>query len=506
MGGFGGGGASHEMEPAGKFQFVKKETRGDSGDAGGNMASKFAGKALRSESAKADGQLQSDFASILNGEAIYLPHFHCARKDFARLAGLARDMEEHGAAAEVGGMIEWSKHLKHEDPHFSPTFQRIVEEMSAHFDVEVYATRLNFYRDGTDWKPFHQDSHAFGGREKREDFTMGASFGGERELAFLHEPSGQQFSFPQNNGDVFAFTTEVNKRFKHGVPKLVRGVGGPRFSIIAWGRRRTINANNGGSMPRRDGDGAADGGWDREAAAAAIPPQPTVSATPGKVNELVMGSGDVSELIKTFLLDEERREQQLQQRRERPQRQQQGGGGGGGGRGGGGGGRGGGGRDSGDGRRGGGSGEGVIGGNREGDSSDVGLGGGARHKAQTPTAVAAAAAAATSPPATPRATTRPTVCAPSTNEKQASTADMRGSMAPAAALRTSLGDDAYVALRAAARGFQRGETTVDVFYSEAVAACGGCWGPVVELAGYVPSEAHRAALLGCHARREFGGG
>ena len=46
--------------------------------------------------------------------------------------------------------------------------------------------------------------------------------------------SGQQFSFPQNNGDVFAFTTEVNKRFKHGVPKLVRGVGGPRFSIIAW--------------------------------------------------------------------------------------------------------------------------------------------------------------------------------------------------------------------------------------------------------------------------------
>ena len=45
----------------------------------------------------------------------------------------------------------------------------------------------------------------------------------------------------------------MNKRFKHGVPKLVRGVGGPRFSIIAWGRRRTINANNGGSVPRRDG-------------------------------------------------------------------------------------------------------------------------------------------------------------------------------------------------------------------------------------------------------------
>ena len=47
---------------------------------------------------------------------------------------------------------------------------------------------------------------------------------------------------------VFAFTSDANKRFKHGVPRL-RGsnkVAGPRFSIIAWGRRRTLNARNGG--------------------------------------------------------------------------------------------------------------------------------------------------------------------------------------------------------------------------------------------------------------------
>jgi hypothetical protein len=56
MGGFGGG--SHHMEPAGKFQFVKKEKDDDVGGGGfngGNMASKFAGKAMRSEIAKADG-------------------------------------------------------------------------------------------------------------------------------------------------------------------------------------------------------------------------------------------------------------------------------------------------------------------------------------------------------------------------------------------------------------------------------------------------------------------
>jgi hypothetical protein len=39
------------------------------------------------------------------------------------------------------------------------------------------------------------------------------------------------------NGDIFAFNSEVNQRFQHGVPKA-RGQNGPRFSIIAWGRRR----------------------------------------------------------------------------------------------------------------------------------------------------------------------------------------------------------------------------------------------------------------------------
>ena len=37
-------------------------------------------------------------------------------------------------------------------------------QMDKYFDVDVYATRLNFYRNGSDWKPYHHDSHAYGGR------------------------------------------------------------------------------------------------------------------------------------------------------------------------------------------------------------------------------------------------------------------------------------------------------------------------------------------------------
>ncbi len=142
-------------------------------------------------------------------------------------------------------MVQWSKHLKHENPQFSAVFNRIVQEMSDYFDVEVFASRLNFYPDGSAWKPYHHDSHALltvEGESKslKEDFTMGASFGSSRKLSFKHPESGESFEFPQNNGDVFAFDSEVNSKFMHGVPK-VKGDSskiGPRISIIAWGRRR----------------------------------------------------------------------------------------------------------------------------------------------------------------------------------------------------------------------------------------------------------------------------
>ena len=210
-----------------------------------------------------------------------------------------------------------SQHLKHEDPDFSPAFQGVVRRMSEYFDVDVFATRLNFYRDGADWKPFHHDSHAFANGQK-EDFTMGASFGAARDLAFLHEPSGQRFSFPQNNGDVFAFTSSVNRAFKHGVPKARRTNIGPRFSIIAWGRRRTINGRNGGRAgvvednamagdggTRPFGGGRKVGGGGRHAR----PPHPSGLLDGGEReasrNERVLAGADVSDLVADLVLKEE---------------------------------------------------------------------------------------------------------------------------------------------------------------------------------------------------------
>ena len=437
----------------GQFSFVRKEDR-ETGD-GGNMAGAFARKALRDEFSKSDGTLMSDFESVLSGECIYLPEFHCAANDFALLAGLARDMEAHGAEGGEG-MINWSKHLKHENPEFSRTFKKIVRELSAYFDVEIYATRLNFYRDGTDWKPFHHDSHAYGGREQREDFTMGASFGAPRELAFLYEPSGSQFSFPQRNGDVFAFTTEVNKRFKHGVPKSTRGATAPqpRFSIIAWGRRRSLNPRNGGTVAcggeresvaqararllRDPGEDAGNRFDEDRNGAARTPGRAEMETTETtEKNELVMGSGEVSSLIRSFLRE---RASSVPSEPARADR--------------------------------------VPGGRKTGRENKLAGGlGVAERDARNKRDDDAAAAAMVVPPGTPLPETR-------------------GSAPMTAATRVALGEPAFLKLRRAARAFQRGELDAEAAVAAARDAAGNAGAnALAALAAHLPDDAKRDALF-----------
>jgi len=203
-----------------------------------NQVGKYAAKVMKSEFNRVNAQLSIDIQHAIEGHCIYLPNFMSPKYNYAILKTLAYELE----AGLSNGMVSWSRHLKHEDPTFSPTFKAVIQQLSYYFDVEVFASRLNFYRNGTDWKPYHHDSHAYGAKGKREDFTIGASFGATRSLSFLHPDSGTTFEFPQWNGDVFAFTSTANKRFQHGVPRSSKH--GPRFSIIAWGRRRRLTPRN----------------------------------------------------------------------------------------------------------------------------------------------------------------------------------------------------------------------------------------------------------------------
>ena len=220
-----------------------------------NKASLHVSDLMQRETARVNAQLIDDCLPLLKGQCIYLNNFLCRMRDLTLFDLMKEEviMSLQGSKdrADVDlteGLVAWSKHKVFENPTcVSILFNKIVQFVSDYFDLEIYATRLNYYADGNDWKPYHHDSHAYGGKALREDFTAGLTLGPAiRALNFLHEESKTVFGFPQRNGDCFAFTNEVNTKFKHGVPKASRVDCGDRMSIIAWGRRRTINERNGG--------------------------------------------------------------------------------------------------------------------------------------------------------------------------------------------------------------------------------------------------------------------
>ena len=123
-----------------------------------------------------------------------------------------------------------------------PTFQSIVDRLARYFDMDVQATRLNFYRGNNDWKPFHHDA-AYTNPEKArlQNFTVGVSFGTQRDIAFEDAVEGpghrRVVSFPVANGSVYFFSRDINVNWRHGVPVRVAPPddNGGRVSIILWG-------------------------------------------------------------------------------------------------------------------------------------------------------------------------------------------------------------------------------------------------------------------------------
>ena len=41
-----------------------------------------------------------------------------------------------------------------------PTFAKVIKKLEEYFEMDVKATRLNWYRDSREWKPFHHDAAA----------------------------------------------------------------------------------------------------------------------------------------------------------------------------------------------------------------------------------------------------------------------------------------------------------------------------------------------------------
>ncbi len=119
-----------------------------------------------------------------------------------------------------------------------PTFNLVLDKIASFFNMEIKATRLNYYSDSKEWKPFHHDAAAVKqDKAATQNFTVAVSFGLEREVAFQHAKNGTVISFPAENGSVYVFSKDVNIIWKHGIRQMSEDnySSQGRFSIIAWG-------------------------------------------------------------------------------------------------------------------------------------------------------------------------------------------------------------------------------------------------------------------------------
>ncbi len=117
-----------------------------------------------------------------------------------------------------------------------PTFRMVIERMKSYFKVRAEATRLNWYKDHTQFKPLHFDAAAFNEEKaKKQNITIGLSFGQTRDIIFEHAKTRKTICIPQGDGEIYTFGNKVNCEWRHGVNPGVQDHNSGRISVIIWG-------------------------------------------------------------------------------------------------------------------------------------------------------------------------------------------------------------------------------------------------------------------------------
>lgn len=134
--------------------------------------------------------------------------------------------------ADDNSNIDWKSN--------SELFQNIIKKLCSYFCMTPSATRLNYYTDSKDWKPYHHDAAALKENKARtQNITVGASFGLTREISFESTHRNKEdrltFNLTLKDSTVYSFGNKVNIDFRHGIPQLKEESNYGRISIIIWG-------------------------------------------------------------------------------------------------------------------------------------------------------------------------------------------------------------------------------------------------------------------------------
>ena len=124
---------------------------------------------------------------------------------------------------------------------YCPTFNWVLDTLVQYFNVDIKATRFNWYKDTKQWKPFHFDAAAFDPKKsKTQNITIALSFGCTRytSLEFDDINTNNQkttISIPISDGEIYAFTNTINSTWRHGILQENEFKREGRISIIIWG-------------------------------------------------------------------------------------------------------------------------------------------------------------------------------------------------------------------------------------------------------------------------------
>lgn len=197
-------------------------------------------------------------------DVIIAPNLFCEESDFTIYHSLLQEMKStHIPENDLWKLWHGDTHLIADD-HVAwktscPTFTRIVEQIGEYFHMDIKATRFNWYRDASEWKPYHFDAAAVDAKKaKTQNMTIGISFGSTRDIAFEHGSTKTRVAIPLPNGLTYGFSSKVNIDWRHGIPQLVPGgqkkqqeeeeegvqldaIPEGRVSIIAWGYCKLID-------------------------------------------------------------------------------------------------------------------------------------------------------------------------------------------------------------------------------------------------------------------------
>ena len=186
-----------------------------------------------------DGKKQFYGNQIKSQDVIVIPNLFCEEEDLTIYNKILEEIQQenvwklwHGDTHMIADdKTDWKKEC--------PTFQMVLDRIAEYFKMDIKATRLNWYRDSKEWKPYHHDAAAVkADKAKTQNFTVGVSFGLKRDASFEHARTRTRVKVPLPNGSTYTFSDMVNVDWRHGILQYPpdKYVEQGRISVIAWGK------------------------------------------------------------------------------------------------------------------------------------------------------------------------------------------------------------------------------------------------------------------------------